>query len=120
NSNNNSTSNINYGHTSSIKRTPKFDKIEKSDRIDNDSINPLSIDINQLLIETQDFEFSDEEDSIKTPCDIIDIIHSNGKTLHRASSISSTSTFQSAKSSWTDGQSPMEENIMGHESINKE
>lgn len=94
----------------------------KTPKTDNESINPLSIDINKLLM-TQNFEFSDEEDGVNNTNDIdtIDnnyISQNNGhKTLHRASSISSTSTFQSAKSSWTDAQSFMEENLHDKDSV---
>jgi len=92
--------------------TPKIDKI------DNESINPLSIDINQLLM-SQNFEFSDEDGEYSsTETDTIDNrIHSNDKTLHRASSISSTSTFQSAKSSWTEDHSFIEDNSLSHEPL---
>lgn len=64
-----------------------------------DSINPLSIDINKFLL-TQNFEFSDEEEQINGP-EIINGIPIQ-KSVRRVSSISSTSTFKSAQSSWTE------------------
>ncbi|ORX43511.1 hypothetical protein BCR36DRAFT_406726 [Piromyces finnis] len=85
-----------------VHRTPQFTSNSKN-TIDNDSINPLSIDINKILM-SQNFEFSDEEDNDNTTTsDTINHFmdtRKNEKSLHRASSISSTSTYQSAISSW--------------------
>jgi len=98
----------------SIHRTPQTNGKNNNTAGENDSINPLSIDINKILM-TQNFEFSDEEDNGNTTSDTIDHFipkRKNGKTLHRASSISSTSTFQSATSSWTgDNQSILEDHL---------
>jgi len=87
----------------------------KTPKIENETINPLSIDINKILM-TQNFEFSDEDDS--NTIDNKFVSQKNGsKTLHRVSSISSTSTFQSAKSSWTDNQSYMEDHCHDKDNI---
>jgi len=102
---------------STVSRNNNIIQTPKIDKMDNESINPLSIDINQLLM-SQNFEFSDEEGEYSSETETIDNkIHSNGKTLHRASSISSTSTFQSAKSSWTEGHSFMEDSSLNHEPL---
>jgi len=95
----------------SVHRTPQTSSNNKNTG-DNDSINPLSIDINKILM-TQNFEFSDEEENGNTTSDTIDkFIPKNGKSLHRASSISSTSTFQSATSSWNgDNQSILDDHM---------
>jgi len=78
---------------------------------DNDSVNPLSIDINKILM-SQNFVFSDEEENVNSTSDTIEhlIPPKPEKSLHHASSVSSTSTFQSAISSWTgDNQSLFDE-----------
>jgi len=81
-------------------------------KTDNDSINPLSIDINNILM-SPNFEFSDEDEGAtpiedENPAMLSKTGTTAGRTLHRSSSISSTATFQSASSSWTDGQLPEE------------
>jgi len=84
-------------------------------KTDNDSINPLSIDINKILM-TPNFEFSDEDDGANPMEDLL----SKNQSLHRSSSMSSTTTFQSAHSSWTDGQSQEEPPLESKDAINDE
>ncbi|OUM57041.1 hypothetical protein PIROE2DRAFT_67858 [Piromyces sp. E2] len=105
-----------------VHRTPQTPSSNNKNSGDNDSINPLSIDINKILM-SQNFEFSDEEENGNTTSDTIEhlIPKKNGRSLHRASSISSTATFQSATSSWTgDGQSVLEEQINSTHDTNDE
>jgi len=86
----------------------------KTPKTDNDSINPLSIDINKLLM-PQNFEFSDEEDSAASGINTI-----NSKSLHRSSSVSSAFSFKSARSTWADNHSVTEDNLFPTEVSNKE